>query len=195
MAMKAKIDLIMVRFERATVIPNAKFCPPKNVDGESKSGLDGAMKTKTLLVTLVLCFASGTACFANPFMGTWKLNEAKSKFAAGTAKNTTVEYKSLMFQTKVTVDGTDGKGKPAHNQWIGKFDGKDYAVTGDSMSDMRAYTVVGDHAMNMTIKKSGKVVGTGKIVVAADDKSRTVTTWGRNRKGKKVTNVAVYDKQ
>lgn len=128
-------------------------------------------------------------------MGTWKLNGAKSKFTAGAAKNTTVEYKSLLFQTKVTVDGTDGKGKPAHNEWTGKFDGKDYAVTGDSVSDMRAYTMVNDHAMNMTNKKSGKTVSTGKIVVAADGKSRTVTTWGKNAKGKKVTNVAVYDKQ
>ena len=153
------------------------------------------MKTKTLLVTLVLCFAAGTACFASPFTGTWKLNEAKSKFAAKATKNTTVVYQNLFFQTKVTVDGTDAKGKPAHNEWTGKFDGQDHAVTGDPMSDMRAYTMVNDHAMNMTLKKGGKVVGTGKIVVAADGKSRTVTTWGKNAKGKKVTTVAVYDKQ
>jgi hypothetical protein len=153
------------------------------------------MKTKTSLLTVVLCFATATACFASPFMGTWKLNEAKSKFTAGASKNKTVVYQSAFFQTKVIVDGTDGKGKPAHNEWTGKFDGKDYTVTGDTMSDMRAYKVVNDHAMDMTSKKSGKVVGTGKIVVAADGKSRTVTTWGKNSKGKKVTNVAVYDKQ
>jgi hypothetical protein len=153
------------------------------------------MKTKTSLLTLVLCFAAGTACFASPFTGTWKLNEAKSKFAAHAAKNATVVYQNLFFQTKVTVDGTDGKGKPAHNEWTGKFDGQDYAVTGDTMSDMRSYKVVNDHAMDMTVKKSGKVVGTGKVVVAADGKSRTVTTWGKNSKGKKVKNVAVYDKQ
>jgi len=153
------------------------------------------MKTKTSLLTVVLCFAAATACFASPFMGTWKLNEAKSKFTAHAAKNATVVYQHLFFQTKITVDGTDAKGKPAHNEWTGKFDGQDYAVTGDSMSDMRAYKVVNDHAMDMTVKKSGKVVGTGKVVVAADGKSRTVTTWGKNSKGKKVTNAAVYDKQ
>ena len=155
----------------------------------------GAMKTKTFLVTLALCFAAGTACFASPMMGTWKLNEAKSKFAAGAAKNKTVVYQSALFQTKVIVDGTDGKGKPAHNEWTGKFNGQDYAVTGDSMSDMRSYTKVDDNTLSMTIKKGGKVVGTGKIAVAADGKSRTVTTMGMNSKGKKFKNTAVYDKQ
>ena len=167
----------------------------KSVDGESKSGLDGEMKLRTPLVTLVLCFVAGTACFASPFTGTWKLNEAKSKFVRGAAMNKTVVYQSMFFQTKVTVDGTDGKGKPAHNEWTGKFDGQDYAVTGDSMSDMRSYTKVDDNTMTMTVKKGGKVVGTGKIAVAADGKSRTVTTWGMSSKHKKVTNVAVYDKQ
>jgi hypothetical protein len=167
----------------------------KSVDGESKSGLDGEMKLRTPLVTLVLCFVAGTACFASPFTGTWKLNEAKSKFVRGAAMNKTVVYQSMFFQTKVTVDGTDGKGKPAHNEWTGKFDGTDYAVTRDSMSDMRSYTKVDDNTMTMTVKKGGKVVGTGKIAVAADGKSRTVTTWGTGAKGKKVKNVAVYDKQ
>jgi hypothetical protein len=95
----------------------------------------------------------------------------------------------------VTVDGTDGKGKPAHNEWTGRFDGKDYAVTGDPTSDTRAYTKVDDHTLSMTFKKGGKVVGTGRVVVAADGKSRTVTTNGTNSKGMKFKNVAVYDKQ
>ena len=104
-------------------------------------------------------------------MGTWKLNEAKSKFSAGSAKNKTVVYSSAFFKTK------------------------DYAVTGDPTSDMRAYTKVDEHTLSMTFKKGGKVTGTGRVVVSADGKSRTVTTNGTNAKGKKFTNVAVYDKQ
>jgi hypothetical protein len=30
---------------------------------------------------------------------------------------------------KITVDGVDANGKPAHNEWTGKFDGKDYSIT------------------------------------------------------------------
>src|ERR1022692_4042922 len=154
------------------------------------------MKTRTSLLTIALCFAAGAVCFASPVMGTWKLNAAKSKFAPGTAKNTMVVYKEAMLgKVTVTVDGTDGKGKPAHNEWTGRFDGKDYAVTGDPASDMRSYKKVDDRTMELTIKKAGKVVGTGRVVVAADGKSRTVTTNGTNSKGKKIKNVAVYDKQ
>ena len=129
-------------------------------------------------------------------MGTWKLNEAKSKITPGTAKNTMVVYSSAMWgKVKITVDGTDATGKKAHHEWTGKFDGKDYAVTGDPGSDMRAYKKVDDRTMDFTVKKGGKVIVTGRVVVAADGKSRTVTTSGTNSKGKKFKNVAVYDKQ
>src|SRR6266536_623074 len=93
------------------------------------------MKIKTIGLTLGLCFFSGAACFAadDPNMGTWKLNEAKSKTASGMEKLTTVVYEAAGDQVKVTIDGTDANGKPIHNEWTGKFDGKDYAVTGDGV--------------------------------------------------------------
>jgi len=153
-----------------------------------------AMKSKTLLVTLALCFGTGTACFAaNAQMGTWKLNVKKSKLGR-MARNSTVTYQSMLFQTKVTVDGTDEKGKPAHSEWTGRFDGKDYAVTGDPTSDMRSYRKIDDRTMEFAAKKGGKVTITGRIVVAPDGKTRTVTATGIGPKGKKFHNTAVYDK-
>jgi hypothetical protein len=55
------------------------------------------MKTKTILFTLLLCFVGAAVCFAaaDPNIGTWKLNEAKSKIAAGAPKLTTVVYEPL----------------------------------------------------------------------------------------------------
>jgi hypothetical protein len=96
---------------------------------------------------------------------------------------------------KVTVDGVDGAGKPAHHEWTGKFDGKDYPVTGDPASDTRSYTKAGDRTLEFSAKKGGKVTLTGRIVEAADGKSRTVTTSGTDSKGAKVSSTAVYDKQ
>jgi hypothetical protein len=163
--------------------------------GNQNPALIGAMKTKTIGLTLALCFLAGAVCFAaDPQMGTWKLNEAKSKLASGGGKNNTVVYQSNLFQTKVTIDGTDAKGKPTHNEWTGNFDGKDYPVTGDPMSDMRSYKKIDDRTMEFTSKKGGKVTISGRIVVSADGKSRTVTATGTGMKGKKVKNVAVYDK-
>ena len=128
-------------------------------------------------------------------MGTWKLNETKSKFGAGATKNTTVVYEAAGDMVKVTVDGVDSDGKPVHSEWTGKFDGKDYPVTADPTSDARSYKKVDDHTMQLTVKKGGKVTVTGRIVVAADGKSRTVTTSGTDSKGAKVTTTAVFDKQ
>lgn len=154
------------------------------------------MKSKILMLTMGLIFAAGVSYAADPEMGTWKLNEAKSKITRGTAKNKTVVYSGArMGKVKVTVDGTDGNGKPAHNVWTGKFDGKDYPVTGDPSSDTRSYTKVNDRTLEITNKKGGKVVSNGRAVVTTDGKSRTLNVSGTTEKGKKFKNVAVYDKE
>lgn len=154
------------------------------------------MKARAIILTLVVCFAGAAVCFAdNPHMGTWKLNEAKSKIAPGSPKFNTVVYEAAGDNTKVTVDGTDGDGKPLHNEWSGKFDGKDYPVTGDPNSDIRSYKKVDDNTLEFTNKKGDKVVTSGRAVVSPDGKSRTVTLNGTDSKGKKFTSSAVYDKQ
>jgi hypothetical protein len=154
------------------------------------------MKMKTIGLILTLCLFGAAFCFADdPQIGTWKLNEGKSKFAPGATKNNTVVYEAAGDEVKITVDGTDKNGKSTHNEWTGKFDGNDYSVTGDSTSDMRSYKKIDDHTLKMTVKKDGKVTATGRIVVSADGKSRTVTTSGTDAEGKKVKNAAVYDKQ
>jgi hypothetical protein len=155
------------------------------------------MKIRTIGLTLALCFLAGAACFAadDPQMGTWKLNETKSKLTPGEGRNTTVAYEAAGDQVKVIIDGTDKDGKPTHNEWTGKFDGKEYAVTGDPKSDMRSYKKIDDHKLAFTVKKDGKTTITGHIVVAEDGKSRMVTAHGAGEEGKKSKEKAAYDKQ
>jgi len=153
------------------------------------------MKTKAIALAISLVFVSVAMGFQNdPHMGTWKLNEAKSKFA-GKARNQTVIYEAAGDQTKVTVDGVDESGGAVHSEWTGKFDGKDYPVTGDANSDVRSYRKVNARTLALTGKKGGKTTLTGRIVISRDGKTRTVTTTATNAQGKKVTNVAFYDKQ
>jgi hypothetical protein len=172
------------------------------------------MKTKTIGLTLAFCFLAGPLCLAaDPLIGTWKLNEAKSKFTPGTGKSTRVVYEARGDQVRITTDGVNADGKPTHGEWIGKLDGKDYSVTGDPNADMRSYRKVDDRTLDFTGKKGGKVTVTGRVVVAADGKSRTVTTTGttgtaaptgrawqrgdfvEKEQGKKFKNIAVFDKQ
>ena len=58
------------------------------------------------------------------FMGHWKLNEAKSKFAPGAGKNTSVTYAPAGDSVKVTTDGVDKDGKPTHTEWTGSSTGR-----------------------------------------------------------------------
>jgi len=154
------------------------------------------MKARAIVLTLAVCFVGVAVCFADDsMMGTWKLNEAKSKFGPGAPKNTTVVYEAAGNNVKVTVVGMDSDGKPTRSEWTGKFDGNDYPVTGDPSSDARSYKKVDDRTLTFTAKKNGKVTLTGRIVVSADGKSRTVTTSGTDPKGNKVSSTAVYDKQ
>ncbi len=154
------------------------------------------MKTRTILASVAGFFAGLALCFAaDPNTGTWKLNESKSKFSPGATKNHTVIYAPAGDMVKVTVDGVDKDGKAVHNEWTGKFDGKDYKVTGEPSYDSRAYTKSDANTLEMTIKKAGTVTATGKIVVSADGKSRTVTTTASDPKATAMNNTAVYDKQ
>ena len=153
------------------------------------------MRVKSIVLTLTLCLVAAAVCTAasDVQMGTWKLNEAKSKLDPAMSKNHTVVYAREGDNIKITVDGVDSKGKATHNEWTGKFDGKDYPVTGDANSDMRSYIVVDDHTLHMTSKKDGKVNAELHIVLSADGKVRTVTV--KPTDPKRMTTTAVYEKQ
>ena len=155
------------------------------------------MKARTIALTLALCLLAIAVSFAadNPNMGTWKLNEGKSKIPAGVGKNTTVVYSAAGDMTKVTTDGVDGKGNPAHSEWTGKFDGKPYPVTGNSGVDSRTYIAKGDRTLELTNTKDGKTVSTGKVELAKDGKSRTLDIDGTTADGKKYKAKYAYDKE
>jgi len=154
------------------------------------------MRTRTIVLTTALCLVAAAMCLASDAnMGTWKLNEAKSKFAPGATKNQMVTYQAAGDEVKVTIDGIAADGKSVHSEWGGKLDGKFYPLIGDPGADERSYTQINGRTLEGVTKKGGKVISTTRIVVSADGKSRTVTSTGTNSKGQKVTTVAVYDKE
>ena len=57
------------------------------------------------------------------------------------------------------------------------------------------YKVVNPRTMALIMKKGDKVTTTGRLVVSADGKTRTVTTTATDAQGKKINTTAVYDKQ
>jgi hypothetical protein len=155
------------------------------------------MKKRALLFSVCALFVAVAVCYAygEAFIGTWKLNEAKSTLAPGSPKNTMVVYAASGDTITATIDGKDANGKPTHIVWTGKYDGKDYPVTGDSAADMRSYDLQNGHTLSITSKKDGKVVNTILVVLSDYGKTRTVTTNSTDASGVKTTSIAVYDKQ
>jgi hypothetical protein len=108
----------------------------------------------------------------------------------------------------VTADGVEGNGTPIHTEWKGRFDGKDYAISGDPDADKRSYKKINDRTLYMTAKKGSEVVAQGLIVVSADGKSQDITLTSpdaamsvysekakEKTSGKGFRNNAVYDKE
>ena len=104
-------------------------------------------------------------------------------------------YEADGDKVKVTVDSVSSDGKPTHSEWRGKFDGKEYPVVGDPLSDGRSYSKINDRILGFNIMKGGRVTTSGRIVVSDDGKSRTVTTSGTDEKGNRVSKSEEYENQ
>jgi len=134
---------------------------------------------------------------ADPQVGVWKLNVAKSKYSPGpvpTSATTTIE--AVGKGTKVSVDQTMPDGSKRQWSVTADYDGKDTPVVGNNPdADTIARTRVNASTVRTVSKKGGKVTTTQTSAVSADGKTRTVTTKGVNAKGQAVNNVAIYDRQ
>ena len=113
------------------------------------------MKIRSSVLFLVLFVLAAATCFAanDALMGTWKLNESKSKIASGAPKNNTVVYEAAGDSIKVTIDGTAADGTPTHSEWTGKFDGKDYPSNGNPNEDMRSSKMINQRTFHVVSKR------------------------------------------
>jgi hypothetical protein len=158
------------------------------------------MRKSVFVIALAVCalmvFSSSVVLAADNWVGSWKLDLAKSKYGATAApKSQTLKLESTPAGTKLTSDGVDSDGKPSHATWTSKMDGKDVPFEGNPNANTGSPKRVDDNTYTNTWKKGGKVTVTAKVVVAADGKTLTVTQTGKNAKGEAVNITAVYDKQ
>jgi hypothetical protein len=149
-----------------------------------------------VLGAMVFCFSASGAFAADVFSGNWKVNLAKSKYDPGPAPKgpNFSKIDAIQGGLKFTNDGVNAEGKPTHNEWSGKFDGKDNPVKGDPNRDTAALSKIDDYSIQITSKKAGKVVSTIRAVFSRDGKTRTQTGQGTNAQGAKTNNTVVYEK-
>jgi hypothetical protein len=153
---------------------------------------------KKLAVGLTLLSFSGTLLAADAFSGTWKLNVAKSKLAAGTeVKELTVVVAEQGDNLAVTVKGTAGDGKPISVQYTLPTKGGPVSYTeGAPASGATAITKrVNASTIDSTSSLNGKEVGSTHAVIAADGKTLTRVVTGVDAQGKAFQNTEVYERQ
>ena len=151
----------------------------------------------TVVVALLALASTASAEGFKYQVGTWKLNNAKSKTEAWTPKSQTRVYEDwgggLLH---MRYEGTDAQGNPTLGEFVARFDGKayPYVVRGASGASTISLTRVDDRAFAYSMLTDGKTSFTGTIAVAADGKSYT-NTFKTNGKGEPSSAVLVFDKQ
>lgn len=133
----------------------------------------------------------------DPFVGTWTLNLAKSKYSPGPPpKSVTVTYEAAGPGYKVSVKTEPASGQMQEWSYTTNLDGKDSPVTGSNPNaDTIAVKRIDARTLETVSKKGGTATITGRIVLSADGKTRTNTQTGTGANGQKVNNVLVFEKQ
>jgi hypothetical protein len=133
-----------------------------------------------IMVAMVLSCNSlnspGTTA-ADPLVGTWKMNPAKSRSSGPLLRS----YTSIATNTGLVEDWVDADGKAGHGSWEGKLDGKDYPFVGDPDTDTLSQRWTSPNTLEYVFKKAGKEVEGGQVRVSKD--GMTYINNGRNKDG------------
>jgi hypothetical protein len=148
----------------------------------------------SLLLGAVTSLCGQSAFASENWVGSWKLNAAKSHFGSeAVVRAQTLKFEATPAGIKLTSAGTDAQGKPMQGQYTSKFDGKDVAWTGNPSADMACPTRIDDNSYDNVWKNGGKSTMTAKVVVSDNNKTLTITQTPTDAAVK--GSVAVYDRQ
>jgi hypothetical protein len=163
--------------------------------------------TRSVVFTLAL-LSTGVGVMtqaSDAWMGTWKLNVAKSNYepAALTPKSNILKSEPWEGGQKTVTDGIDSQGRPTHTEISAKYDGKDYPLTGTrqvtgaqvSANTTRVYKRIDDRTYEFVAKVDGKPTTTTRTTISRDGKTRTSTTTGKDAQGRSIKYTQVYEKQ
>jgi hypothetical protein len=151
---------------------------------------------KSLFVAAILAICAGAAFAADPAVGTWNLNLAKSTFSPGPApKSQTRIYAESAQGLVLTLKTTAADGKESTATLTFKDDGKPYPISGNPDYDMVSVTRVDALTIHSTQTKAGAAVGSAVRAVSKDGKTLTFKQKGTHANGVKFDDASVYDRQ
>lgn len=156
------------------------------------------MKFRMLLAgALMSLFATDVlAQTPAPWIGSWKLDLARSTFKPGPAPKSQIVKNTAAADGGYnnTADTVAADGKETHSEYFAKPDGKDYPMKSGT-ADAIWVKKIDDHNNEWTTKSGGKVVASGKTSYSKDGNMRTLTWTEVDDKGKKSENTAIYSRQ
>jgi len=159
-------------------------------------GLTAAASGGLLVVSLS---AQSSTAIDKSYMGTWKMNVAKSSGENATPprEQTRIHEDSGNGFVLVTQDTVNAQGQKGHTEYVYKPDGKDYPMAGPNQQGIVriALKSVDPYTVTYQIKTDGKVTTDGKRVVSKDGMTMTIENTSTNAQGQRVHTVAFYDKQ
>src|SRR4029077_18058015 len=114
------------------------------------------------VIALAVAVAGPLLAQSNPFVGTWKLNLAKSNFNSAPApKSLTRMVEAQGDAVKATYDGVAADGSRISYSFTTSYDGKDAAISGVGFpggADTIAAKRINARTTEATPKKAGKVI-------------------------------------
>jgi len=163
------------------------------------------MRKTSLVVSSILAFAlvltaAVAAPAADPVVGTWKLNLAKSKMPPSTqapVKEETQVVQQVGDEMQVTVSGTRTDGSAISNKHSNPINGGivTYQQGTPPAGMSYVYTLVAPGDSYVTVLREGKQVSVVHGVISKDGKTNTWTIKGTDANGKPVDALQVWDKQ
>ena len=156
------------------------------------------MRRTTVAAGLLVFMVPPLALAQNQlFVGTWKVDVAKSRYEPPTAapKSEILRFEPVGQGFKVSLDGVNQQG-PYHSEATGKFDGVDVPVVATPARQAAftyAFSRIDDRTWEMVIKVNGEPRLVVRNVVSEDGKTMrgvsTVTNRGQ------INQTVVYEKQ
>ena len=155
------------------------------------------MRTRSLVISATLIAVLALAVIAvaadNPFVGTWKMNPAKSNGTNYKSYTIKVESRDNGFSSVQDIVNTEGK--VIHITQTAKFDGKDYPVKGSPDADMMSFIKPNPNTTDYIVKKNGKEIQRGQAVISKDGKIWNEKGSGKDAKGQAFTYTIAMEKQ
>jgi hypothetical protein len=133
---------------------------------------------------------------ADPVVGSWKLNLAKSTFGGGTALKSQIRtYSQSARGITLKMKTVSADGKETTTQATYQLNGNDFPSMGNPDFDSLSGMQIDTNTAEFTLKRAGKPIGKIRRTVSNDGQTLTINFLMANAKGVQISELTVFDRQ